>query len=125
MADELRAYRKLKTMFPRAHFTRVETWTSTGVPDANACMDGKESWIECKDVIDPKRPTTLIKSHNVRPEQIAWEARRREAGGRTFVALMVGKCFYLLRGTALVELKNGLSRSRLSELSLDPSELFI
>ena len=124
MADELRAYRHLKKLFPSADFQRIESWTGTGIPDANACKDGVESWIECKDVDEPKRLSTLIKHHKVKPEQIAWELRRRKAGGRTFVALMVGKKFYLLPGKCLVELRQGMTREYLCRMALTTDLLF-
>ena len=125
MADERRAYKHLKKLFPAAHFQRLETWTGVGIFDANACHKGVEAWVECKDVEEPKRLTTQIKSHKVRPAQIAWEAARRNAGGRTFVGLMVGRRFYLLPGSCLVELRDGMSRDRLTEAALNPENLFI
>lgn len=121
---ELRAYNKLTRLHPRAHFMRMETWAAMGVPDVNGCKDGVEAWIECKEVVKPVRPTTIIKHPKIRPAQITWEAKRRFAGGRTFVALMVGPDFHLLPGYCLKELKVGMTQDRLRALYISPMSLF-
>ena len=121
---ETRGLAHLKKQFPRAHFQRVETWAGSGVPDTNCCMDGVEAWIELKQVSRPKTNRGLIKP-KVKPEQIAWEALRRAAGGRTWVGLMVDHEFYLLRGKHLKELGIGISQTRLSELKSPMQQLFL
>jgi hypothetical protein len=120
---ELRAYRKLKALHPRAHFIRLESWTLSGISDVNGCDGGVEAWIECKEVRKPAKATTLIKP-KVRRAQVSFESLRRRAGGRTFVALMVGKEFYLVPGKYIVELKEGLPLEAVKALSINPQELF-
>ena len=120
---ELRAYARLKALFPAAHFVRLESWTGVGIPDANGCCQGVEVWVECKEVRKPVRASTLLKP-KIRPAQIAWEQQRRSAGGRTFVALMVGKELYLLPGRHLAILSHGLPLTTVQQLSVNHLELF-
>ena len=124
MKGELRAYQKLCRLFPKAHFIRIESWTGVGFFDVNGCLNGVEAWAECKQVNKPKRPETLIKSYKIRPAQIAWESLRRRAGGRTFVALMIGDDFCLLPGKFLVNLRDGMSQEDVRRFTLPNETLF-
>ena len=120
--DEKRAYTHLTRLFPWGHFQRLESWTGTGIFDVNLCLNGIESWIECKEAKDVMRDTTKIKC-KVQRSQIPWETRRRQCGGRTYVALMVGERFYLIRGSYLADLKKGVTRKWLEGVKLDPNVL--
>lgn len=115
---ESRAYKKLKRMFPDAHWQRIESWTGTGIFDSNVCRLGKEYWIEFKEVKPPKNLTDnwLVKP-KVRPAQIAWQALREFAGGTTYVAIMVGNGLYVLDGCHIKELSNGMTFGKLKYLS--------
>ena len=61
------------------HWQSIESpLTSGGIPDSNACCDGREFWVEFK----------KVKGWRVtmRPEQIGWLERRARVGGRCFIA---------------------------------------
>lgn len=123
MANETRAYRRLRGLFPQAHWQRLETWTGSGVFDVNGCLQGVEAWVECKEGTDPKTDRGLVRT-KVRPAQVAWEFLRRQAAGRTFVALIVGDQLHLLPGHTLRELKKGVTRKWISENKISFIELF-
>ena len=58
------------------HFVRIESGiTVLGQPDVNFCVGGKEGNIEFKYIYKGKKKPI------VRPAQIAWFKKRREAGG--------------------------------------------
>jgi hypothetical protein len=65
---------------PWVHWQAVETgMTGRGIPDLNYCARGVEGWVECKQ--------TTGWAVGLRPEQVAWLARRTRAGGRCWVAV--------------------------------------
>lgn len=54
------------------HWQPIETWLiAGGVPDMNACWQGREIWIETK--IHPRKPTD---------KQLNWARLRTNEGGR-------------------------------------------
>lgn len=63
------------------HVQRIETVTSSGVPDLNLCWRGKEVWAELK----------VLPHDNVllRKEQYAWGIRRSKAGGNVIVLNLI------------------------------------
>jgi hypothetical protein len=61
------------------HWNSIETTTISGVPDAEACFEGSQFWIEYK--------FTTGWTVGLRPEQIGWALRRARAGGRSFIAV--------------------------------------
>lgn len=64
----------------QAHWQAIETGgTGRGVPDANSCYKGVETWVEYK--------KTEHWAVEVRPEQVAWIERRVRYGGRAFIAV--------------------------------------
>lgn len=116
---EARAYKKLKRMFPDAHWQRLESWTGTGIFDSNVCRLGYEYWIEFKEVTPPKNLTdNWVVKPKVRPAQIAWQAMREAAGGNTLIAIMVGRGLYVIPGNCIQELSKGMTFGKLKYLSL-------
>lgn len=117
---ESRAYDRLKKAYPKAHWQRFETWTGVGVFDTNACLDdGMEIWVELKEVIPPKKLTDAwIVKPKVRPSQVAWQAIRQQAGGRTFVAIMVGPTMYVIAGRHIKQLKEGIPLGEIKKLDI-------
>lgn len=120
---ETRALAILKRLYPKAHWQRIEGSFSGGILDVNVCANGIEIWLEMKQTTRPKTKKGMIKA-KIMPGQIGWERLRRDAGGRTFVAMMVDTDFYLLPGSCLLELSKGMSQQRLEELKLDERGLF-
>ena len=49
-----------------------------GVPDVNACVRGREFWVELKVVARGKQV-------GLRPSQVAWHTRRAQHGGRSWI----------------------------------------
>lgn len=125
MRGELRAYDLLRAQFPLAHWVRIETWTGPGVLDVNGCLHGAEVWVECKKAKVPANELRGLYRAKVRPAQIAWEHVRRQAGGRTFVALMVGTELYLLPGYVLPDLKRGVQLTWLRQRRINIVQLFV
>lgn len=121
---ETRALTRLVKLYPRAHFQRMEGSFQGGILDVNGCQHGVEVWVELKQVTRPKTKRGKI-APPVMGGQIGWEALRRRAGGRTFVAMMVDSDFYLLPGPCLKELFLGITQERLEELKLDETTLFV
>lgn len=121
---ESRAYQRLKKMYPppRTHWQRLESWTGTGIFDVNACSLGREIWVECKEAHIRKRDLVILAK--VRPAQIAWEHLRREAGGRTFVAFMLGSALCIIPGEFLKNLSVGLPASQLPKIIINADWLF-
>ena len=108
MKNEKRAYPRLKASHPDAHWQRIEGYTSTGAFDINACVHGREVWIESKDGTVPKHANGLVRC-KVRPSQVAWEHLRRQAGGRTFLAILVGDRLFIIRGQYIAVVKKGVT----------------
>ena len=122
---ETRAYHRLKTRHPSAHWQRVEGYTTTGAFDSNACKNGVEIWVEFKEAERPKKTTTLIKAKKVRPSQISWEYLGRQAGRRMFIALMVENDMFVLKGEYIATIRDGVSEKWLRENTIDPNIIFI
>ncbi len=122
---ESRAYRRLKALHPNAHWQRFESWSGIGVFDANACLGSVEVWIENKEVKPVKRPTAeWIVRAKVQKSQLAWWKLRVEAGGRTFVALMMGQRLILLPGVFILHLRHGVKYAEILKAEINPKEIF-
>ena len=74
---ESRLWKVLRDGITDVHWTRIESWSSPGVPDVNGCAEFGEFWIELK----------IIKNNRVllSPHQIAWLLTRSRHGGRSFI----------------------------------------
>ncbi len=69
----------MRTNLPQIHLQRIETgMTGAGVPDVNGCANGKEFWVELKEIHSGNSLT-------LRPMQISWLAKRASHGGQVFV----------------------------------------
>jgi|TARA_R110002020_G_scaffold357801_1_gene570120 Holliday junction resolvase len=79
---ESRLWKTLRDGVTNVHWTRIESWSSPGVPDVNACADFGEFWIELK----------VIKNNRVKlsPHQIAWHVTRSRFGGRSYILAREG-----------------------------------
>jgi len=74
----------IRNVLSEAHVQTIETSTGSGVPDTNACLHGKELWIEVK----VATPTNLVL---LRPYQWAWMQRRVRVHGTVLVIAECGK----------------------------------
>lgn len=120
---ETRAYNFLKRAHPDAHWVRIESSTSNGAPDINACKNGREVWIEQKQIKMPKKKDTKIKP-NIRASQVIWGVQRRRAGGYHYYAIMIGSVFYLINGKYTALLLEGVTLEHLKNLHFDVEHLF-
>lgn len=87
-----RIRRQIIAAFPLARIDRVENGLVDGMPDVNACMAGKDIWMELKHLEKwPARATTpVLGRRGLRPEQINWHIRQHAAGGISFIVMGVG-----------------------------------
>ena len=68
-----------KSNLPTVDWLAIENSVSSGAPDHNGCVDGKEFWIEYK--------ATSTNAIKFRPNQPAWIHRRVRHGGRVWIAI--------------------------------------
>lgn len=78
---------QVKAKLP-GHLNRIENIVSAGIPDVNACHQGREAWIELK----------VAKGNSVhfRSAQLAWFAKRLAAGGNIKVLYRKGDSLYVV-----------------------------
>ncbi len=62
------------------HWSRLESYTATGIPDLTGCYKGREAWFELK-VLTTRNDKTYPA---FRPLQIAWQTLRTQHGGRVY-----------------------------------------
>lgn len=119
MKSESRFWRSLKAKIP-GHFMRVENGCMPGTPDVNLCINGREFWVELKDVDQfPKRPTTPVFGRGgLRPDQVLWMKQRIKAGGLVYIIGKVANETYCISGV-YAENFNNFTRSELEERDLN------
>ncbi len=79
---ETRFWKKLKDCTPRVHWTRVESFSSPGVPDLHGVFTDDKGrshsfWVELK--------CTKLKKIHLTPKQISWNYSYNKAGGNNFI----------------------------------------
>ena len=75
--NEAKLFALLKKHLKKVHFVRIESYTENGIPDVNACYNGKEIWIELK--------ANTHKDLGLSKWQKVWIAKRIKAGGTVFI----------------------------------------
>jgi len=75
--NESKLFALLKKHLKEVHFTRIESYTENGIPDVNACLNGKEIWIELK--------ANTSKDLGLSKWQRVWIAKRIKVGGTVFI----------------------------------------
>ena len=100
---------------------RIETSTTVGYPDVEACLRGHNFHIELKGELRPKRSSTPIRI-KISKEQILWLENRWRVGGACSVLVRVGARSqirrYLIAGCASRRLQSPIRESTLKETSL-------
>lgn len=89
--------KKIMAALGSYHPVRIEDMYSSGIPDINFVG----GWIEDKYIPParaPKNHDTIVRLEHYTPKQRAWHMRRSHAGGRIYVALMIGDAFFLFDG---------------------------
>jgi hypothetical protein len=74
--NESKLYNLIKTNLKNVHFMRIESYTEQGIPDVNACHNGKELWLELK--------CNTAKNLGLSKYQIVWIANRPPRQRATF-----------------------------------------
>ena len=111
---ETRFWKKLKECLSKVHWTRVESFSSPGVPDLHGVFKGKNGrsfsfWVELK--------CTKLKKIHLTPKQISWNFSYNRAGGNNFIMAeaLGGRGVYIYSGAVVRELSvQGLDLSPLS-----------
>lgn len=105
------------------HMRRVENKVSEGDPDVDGCWDGKYFELELKGTNRPHDPSTIL-DIEVRQSQVIWARRRWLAGGNIWVYVRVGYGNdvrrYLVPGSLIAIVKDGVTEERLREMSVLP-----
>jgi len=121
MNPETSASRKFRKKLPLGcHQVRVENPAGPGTPDLNCCLNGKEFWIEFKQVKTlPKRAATPVFTNCLEPHQALWAMLRTRAGGRVYVVGYVEESdeFFIIPGKLASEF-NSMTLSQLKELTV-------
>ncbi len=82
------------------HLFRIESSTINGIPDVNACIDGKDFWIELK--------CNRGKNLGVSKFQSVWHLKRKQSGGKCFIL----NASSTKRRLEVFEVRESRSRSR-------------
>jgi hypothetical protein len=69
--NESKLYNLIKTNIENVHFMRIESYTEQGIPDVNACFNGKEIWLELKNRPPRQRATFFYSGSLVRGSGIS------------------------------------------------------
>ena len=73
-------YKKIKS-FTTGHYNRIENAVSSGMPDVHLCIEGKDYFIEVKEV------ESIDCQVSLRPAQYLWAVNRMRAGGDVYVLI--------------------------------------
>ncbi len=103
MKQEKQCWKKLKSAVFKHYkdrVDRVESNVTSGMPDVNYCIDGKEGWIELKAPTEPKRAESKLfgSNHKLLQTQLNWILRQVKAGGRCFVFIATDKHYIMMHG---------------------------
>lgn len=79
---------------------RLENIVLDGMPDANCCVCGTESWIEIKAPTEPVRERTPLfgSNHKISQSQANWMLRQISAGGNAYFFIDTDKRRMLVEG---------------------------
>jgi penicillin-binding protein-related factor A (putative recombinase) len=116
--------KKLKFVYRnQLHLNRIENSAGNGMADVNGCFKGIEFWLELKKANKPSNAKTPIKI-KFQDGQPIWLKNRYRAGGRVFVAILIGKYSkanrYLIPASRdlIDKMQNGLTLEELGALSI-------
>ena len=83
MRPEKKFWQQLKVKTPNVNWTRIESWSSPGVPDLfgvfwdSAAKCGVQFWVELK--------CNKLQKVIISPKQIAWHYAHTKLGGKSFI----------------------------------------
>ena len=100
---ETRFWKKLKDVTPKVHWTRIESFSSPGIPDLHGVYRGEDGYpvsvfVELK--------CTKLKKVALTPKQISWNYSYYEAGGLNFIMVetLPNRALYIYSGGMAREL---------------------
>lgn len=111
--------KSVETNMFRTRWMRCENAVAIGVPDLNACIEGKEFWVElkCPKVHVRKSTPVFGSSHKLSSMQLSWFRRQAAAGGKGFVLVCNEAVTLLLDGAFLT---SAVNRMTLDEIKAAP-----
>jgi len=74
---ETKLWNRIKKIKENAHFTRVESNTSNGIPDVHCVLNNKVFWLELK--------ANDLKNRGLSKWQINWHIKYQRAGGKVYI----------------------------------------
>ena len=123
--QETRFWKNLKQKTPKIHWTRIESFSSPGIPDLHGVFRGKDGYpisifVELK--------CTKLKKVALTPRQISWNYSYNEAGGLNFILVetLPNRVLYIYSGGMARELSiTGIGTEPLAilEYPWDPGKL--
>ena len=87
MRPEKKFWKELKARTPNVNWTRIESWSSPGVPDLfgvfwdSAAKCGVQFWVELK--------CNKLQKVIISPKQIAWHYAHHKHGGKSYVFVKI------------------------------------
>lgn len=130
--NEAGVWNTLKTaMLGRWHATRIESSSSSGVPDVTYGIKNINGWIELKYIKAwRKLPTTKVKLP-LEPEQLHWIVVRGNLSGNVWAFIRIEDDFFLLNHVEAARAYDGLTKDEWFKncsgwwrRSIDPRELY-
>lgn len=85
MRPEAKIWQRIKDKLPWKQVCRIENIAGVGIPDIYGHHDGRANWMELKHVYKAGKITPEDIKKALRPSQVIWHRKHREAGGRVFV----------------------------------------
>ena len=113
---ETKFWKKLKSLTPEIHWTRIESTSSPGVPDLHGVYPTDwgysiSFWVEVK--------CSEMKKVRLTPRQISWNFSYNKAGGNNFILVenLSNRAIYIYSGSEVRELSiKGLDHSPLAPI---------
>ena len=74
---ETKLWNRIKKIKENAHFTRVESNTSNGIPDVHCVLNNRVFWLELK--------ANDLQNRGISKWQINWHIKYQRAGGKVYI----------------------------------------
>ena len=115
--QETKFWKKLKEITPKVHWTRIESFSSPGIPDLHGVFRGKNGYPV---MFFAELKCSKMKKVALTPRQISWNYSYNEAGGLNFILVetLPNRDLYIYSGGVARELS--LRALRRSHWPLSP-----
>lgn len=119
--SEVDAYKTMRDGIKRRgdRIQRMESLVTFGFPDVNACLEGREIWIEIKSPKEPKRNSTPLfgSNHKLTQTQMNWFLAQKNAGGYAYIYIETEERRMLI-GAEHSDQINGMTTQQLLAVSI-------